>query len=374
MIYLDNAATTAVYPEAADATTKIYTQQFFNPSATYRHGIEIKRILEKSREEISKLLGGKSKNVYFTSCATESNNWVLSTAFKAKNANLVVSSGEHASVFERAKAYKASGLDVRFAPLDRNGNVNVEKLLSLVDENTSLVSILHASNETGVVNDVERICCAVKEKNHKTLFHSDGVQAFLKFKFNVDASGIDFYSISGHKVGAPKGIGLLYAKRQLQPMLLGGGQESGFRSGTENVAGIISLNVAAREFVAATERANVTAISSFIETELKKISGVKIIGENSFRTGYVTCFTAEGTRAEVIQTMCCDKGLIVGRGSACSSKHRGNRVLQEMGLSLSEIDGALRLSYRPENTKEEAFRAVDVLKECIEKMRGHKIG
>lgn len=231
MIYLDNAATTSVCKSAIDETVKIYSELFYNPSATYRGGVECKKIISDSRQTIAGVLNCDANKIYFTSCASESNNWVFSSVIKNQKQNVVVSAGEHASVYECAKKFKSKGFDVRFAPLLKTGQVDESALLDLIDENTVLVSVVHVSNETGVVNDIASICAKVKEKNSKTLFHSDGVQAFLKISTDLEELGVDFYSISGHKVGAPKGVGLLFAKKNILPFIVGGGQESGLRSG-----------------------------------------------------------------------------------------------------------------------------------------------
>jgi cysteine desulfurase len=374
MIYLDNAATTPVCKLAIEETRRIYEEVFFNPSATYRYGVMVKKEIALAREKIAKLLDCNPTRLYFTSCASESNNWVFNSTLKNVKQNVVISAGEHASVFECAKSYKNKGFDVRIAPLNSDGAVNVDALVSLIDENTALVSTIHASNETGVVNDLSLITSQVKEKNPKTLVHSDGVQAFLKTTISIEDVGVDFYSISGHKVGAPKGVGLLYAKKNVLPLIIGGGQEGGFRSGTENVAGIVSLGVAAEEFAKLAKESDLNIIVDTFEKFLIDELGAEIVGKSSKRTGYITCALFSGTKAEILQTMCCDDNLIVGRGSACSSKQRGNRVLQEIGISLQKIDGALRFSYSPQTTKEDLESASKILKKNVNLLRGHRIG
>ena len=277
-------------------------------------------------------------------------------------------------MYECAKSYKNKGFDVRIASLNSNGSVNIDSLLSLVDENTALVSVIHSSNETGVVNDLATIVSQVKAKNSKTLVHSDGVQAFLKTTISLEEVGVDFYSVSGHKIGAPKGVGLLYSKKNIPPLIVGGGQENGFRSGTENVAGIVSLGVAVEEFAKLKESSSLSAIVNDFESFLIDELGAEIVGRKTNRTGFVTCALLDGIRAEILQTMCCDDDLIVGRGSACSSKQRGNRVLQEIGIPLKKIDGALRFSYSPKTTEEELITASVILKKNVNLLRGHRIG
>ena len=376
MIYLDNAATTRVYDEAIKIMEKVCGEDYFNPSSTYPGGIAAKKIINDTRTVIAAALNCSPNSVYFTSCATEANNWALTCGLKNKKGNIVVGGGEHACVYECAKALKSSGMDVRFVPLDRNGRVTPDALAEVMDENTGLVSVMHVSNETGVINDIALLAETAKSIAPRCVFHSDGVQAFLKTDNDVCKNGVDMYSLSGHKVGAPKGVGALYIspKLNIRPFIYGGGQESGLRSGTENVAGIAALGVAVKVY---NEHHNVKSINdnhNLLLNELKKIPDVKIIAEIAPNTGMITAFTALGTKAEIIQTLCAADGVIIGRGSACSSKHSGNRVLSEMGLTQKEIDGALRIGLSPETTSDEILRAVDVIKTNIAKLRGCRIG
>ncbi len=376
IIYLDNAATTRVFDSAIKSMEEVYSIDYFNPSSTYKNGIIIKNKINTARTIIAQKLNCAQNEIFFTSCATESNNWALTCGFKNKKGNIVVSLGEHACVYECVKNMKNSGADVRFAKLLPDGRVDIDHLLSLVDENTSLVSVIHASNETGAINDLSKISTLIKKKNPKVIFHSDGVQAYLKTNNNVKALGVDMYSISGHKIGAPKGIGVLYisSKIKIRPLIFGGGQENGMRSGTENVAGIVALAVASEEYSKLQSNNRVKELRDVIVKKLHEIPDVTILSENCPHNNHIIAFCAERTKAEIIQTMCCDDGLIIGRGSACSSHHSGNRVLNELGLSQKLIDGALRLSLSPLTTKEEVDRGLEILKQNIEKLRGHKIG
>ena len=376
MIYLDNAATTRVYDEAIKAMDKVCGEEYFNPSSTYPGGITAKKIITEARASVASALNCSPNAIYFTSCATEANNWALTCGLKNKKGNIVVGSGEHACVYECAKALKSSGVDVRFVPLDSNGIVTPEALYSVMDENTGLVSIMHVSNETGVINDLPALTATAKTISPRCFFHSDGVQAYLKIDNDVLKNGVDLYSLSGHKIGAPKGVGALYIspKLNIRPFIYGGGQESGLRSGTENVAGIAALGVATRIYRERHDNARIAKNRTLLINELKNIPSVKIIAENAPNTGMITAFTALGTKAEIVQTLCAADGVIIGRGSACSSKHSGNRVLSAMGMSQKEIDGALRIGLSPETTPEEIVRAVEVIRTNVEKLRGGRIG
>lgn len=376
MIYLDNASTTKVYNQALSVMNKIYTEDFFNPSATYKGGRQALAYLNSARDTVAKFLGAKKEEVYFTSCATESNNWVLNNAFKNKKGNIVVSLGEHACVYETAKNLASKGLDVRFAPINSDGTVNIDKLLNLVDDKTNLVSVLHVSNETGAVNDIGLISKKVKAKNPKTLIHSDGVQAFMKINTNLSKLGVDFYSISGHKIGAPKGVGALYIKQgiHIAPYILGGGQEKNMRSGTENVAGISALAVAVETFKSEYDADKINDNYNTLLAYLKNIENVEIIGNSDKNSKFIVCASISGVRAETLQSVMSDSGIFIGRGSACSSAHSGNRVLSAMNVPDSVILGAIRISLSPQTSKEEIITALNLLKENIEKLRGYHVG
>lgn len=377
MIYLDNAATTAVYPQVVDAVKEVYETDYFNPSSTYSGGIKAKKIITESRDILAASLGASSKEIYFTSCATESNNWALNQCLRSKKCNLVISAGEHACVYETAKHLKECGVDVRIARLKPDGTVDVEHLLSLVDDNTYMVSVIHVSNETGAVNPISEISQTVHEKNPSVLIHSDGVQAFMKTDCVPKRFGIDLYSVSGHKIHAPKGIGMLYVSQRvnIKPFIYGGGQENGMRSGTENVGGIVALAKACEVFKSKKSEFLSRNVRAFTISLLKQRLGDGVLIFSPDSAGeYILAFSVSGIKAEIIQTMCFDCGVAIGRGSACASRHSGNRVLSEMGFSKREIDGALRLSFCPDTTIENVKLGVNILCDCIEKLRGHKIG
>lgn len=376
MIYLDNAATTPVYIDAAKAAEQVYLDVFYNPSSTYPGGIAAKKLINEARKTVASALNCSPNAIYFTSCATEANNWALNCGLKNKKGNIVIGLGEHACVYECAKALKSSGLDVRFVPLDTDGRVTPEALKATMDENTGLVSIMHASNETGVINDIASLSELAKTIAPRCAFHSDGVQAYLKTDNDVQRNGVDMYSLSGHKIGAPKGIGALYVspKLNIRPFIYGGGQENGMRSGTENVAGIVALGVATEVYRARYDAQKVKANRETLINGLRSVPDVKIIAENAPNTGLIVAFTALNTKAEIVQTLCAESGVIIGRGSACSSKHSGNRVLSAMGLPQKEIDGALRIGLSPDTTLGEIETAIETIRTSVERLRGGRIG
>ena len=376
MIYLDNASTTFVYPEVAETIKKYYTDDYFNASATYKPAIRIRSALDGARKTVASMLGASPNEVYFTSCATESNNWIIKNGFKNKNGNIVISSGEHACVYESAVYMQSKGYDVRFAKLTKSGTVDENDLLSKVDKNTCLVSVIHVSNETGAVNDLKRLSGKVKAINPRLIFHSDGVQAFLKIPVNVVNFGVDAYSISGHKFHAPKGVGALYlnSNTHIGPLINGGGQENAMRSGTENVAGIIAMAEAAKIYARSYDKQKIKENFDFLVEKLKNIPDCTIIGDPDNNSGFILAASFGGTKAEILQTVMADEEVYIGRGSACSSRHAGNRVLSEIGLSQSAIDGTLRFSLSPETTIEEIEKALFLLASKVEALRGNKIG
>lgn len=368
MIYLDNAATTKPFKSVIQLANEYYSDEFYNPSALYLPAINVSAKLNEAREFINKAMGGGGR-VIFTSCATESNTWVYSSGIKNKKGNIVVSMGEHASGYENAMTLHGK-YDVRFVKLLPNGNIDQTDLLNKIDENTTFVSVIHCSNETGAVNDLKSISQKIKSIAPNALFHSDGVQALGKMPVNCRNSGVDLYSISAHKIGGLKGIGGLWIKDgiKLNPLLSGGGQEFGARSGTENVAGIMCFCQALKEFTA-THPQQIKQMRDHAISELSSIDNV-VINECEEQSPYILSFSAIGTKAEIIQRMLCERGVLVGLGSACASKHKKNRVLSAMGRSMSVIESNLRISFAPENLNDDLKSAFAEIRNCINKFRG----
>lgn len=368
MIYLDNAATTRVSDAAVSAAQEMMKENYFNPNATYKPGVNVKAYIELCRKDIAKYIGAEDKELFFTSCATESNNWVFSYGRKRPNGNVVISAGEHSSVYEPAMRLKNHGTDIRVAKLDKDGRVDIDHLLSLVDDNTSLVSVIHVSNETGAVNPIKDICSAVKRKAKNALFHSDGVQAALKTE-PINALGVDYYSLSAHKIGAPKGIGLLYVNKKLNiaPMLVGGGQERGFRSGTQNTPYIAAFAAAVKDFIKTRDIERTNAIRNKL-IEVFSSAGCKIVGKNN-SSGYILCVCLDGAKAEIVQNAACDKGVIIGKGAACSGSKRGNRVLSAIGLSDTEVERCIRISFCNDTIMDDAVAASKIILECADSIR-----
>ncbi|NCA67558.1 MAG: aminotransferase class V-fold PLP-dependent enzyme, partial [Clostridia bacterium] len=225
MIYLDNAATTKVYDEIIPLINKYLSDLYFNPSALYSQAIQVACDIKRARQTVASILGIDASTIFFTSSGTESDNHVLFTARKRKGTKIIISATEYSAVYNAAMELKQQGYDIAVCKVKSDGSVDVTAFAELLDDNTSLISIMHVNNETGAVNDIEELVRIAKAYNKNILFHSDGVQAYCKIPLNLIKLGVDFYSISGHKIGAPKGIAALYVKKgvHLNPLLFGGG-------------------------------------------------------------------------------------------------------------------------------------------------------
>ncbi|MBQ7642891.1 MAG: aminotransferase class V-fold PLP-dependent enzyme, partial [Clostridia bacterium] len=285
--------------------------------------------------------------------------------------NVITTEGEHSAVYECFRELKTRGVEVRFAPLKPNGGVDENALLSLVDEKTTFVSVVHVNNETGAINDINALSRAIKHKNPNVVFHSDGVQAFGKLPVKIGET-VDLYSASAHKIGGVKGTGVLIKKKglKLQPLIFGGGQERGLRIGTENVFGIsVFATVYDKKAKAISE--NFEKIQGFKRDFLSAVDGcgIKVVSDEKC-SPYVLSLSAVGLRGEVLQHMMEDEGVIIGTGSACSSRHRHSRILTACGYGTEILDGALRISFSPENTREEVLFAAENLMKCYNKLKG----
>ena len=364
MIYLDNAATTKPSKKAFDCASEYVTEKFYNPSALYKEGFALQSELKKARSALlSKIADELSFELVFTSCGTESDNQAIFSF--AKRGNAVTTEGEHSAVLSPFSELKNRGIvEPRYAPLLVDGRVNVEKLLSLVDDKTSFVSVMHVNNEIGAINDINAIAKAVKQKNPRVIFHSDGVQAYGKIPFKL-SKDVDLYSVSAHKIGGLKGVGALIKRKSLTlpAYIMGGGQEANRRSGTENTFGIKQFQYAAEEkFTTLNE--NYKKITDYREkmwSLLDKEVYLRLSTENG--SPYILSISAVGLRGEILQRMADDNGLIIGTGSACSSnaKTRYSRIILACGYKENVADGVLRLSFSPENTANEIETAAEIL-------------
>ena len=377
MIYLDNSATTRPFDEVIDKMSACMREEYFNPSAVYAPAMLAGRILTETREAIASQLGGRVK-VVFTSGGTEADNLALlgtARALRGRKGHFITTKVEHPAVLETAAELERLGHSVTYIGVDEEGTVDVDALVDAVREDTALVSVMQVNNEVGAVMPIEEISRRVKEKNPRTLIHVDGVQGFMRVPMHMNRMGVDLYSLSGHKIHGPKGIGALAMSDRARPMCIafGGGQENGLRSGTENVPGIAGLGQAVRAFARLDDPA-----SDMMELKMRLRDGIlqavpdaKVNGplEGAPHILNVT-FPVKG---EVLLHALEGAGIMCSTGSACAShKKSASHVLTAMGVPDKEIDGALRFSLCPMNTAEEIDETVAQIRKSVEMLRAFK--
>ena len=377
MIFLDNASTTRIDDEVNELIFNVNSLQFYNPAALYKPSLEIANRIEEEKMLLCENLGCNSNNLFFTSGATEANNSVIKGFLTSnKQAEYVFSVGEHPSVYEVANNLKNSGYIVHFVNLTQSGQVDIKHFKSLLNKNTHFISIMHVSNETGAINDIKTLCKLAKSVNPNVIFHSDGVQAVGKIKVNLKDLGIDAYSISAHKFYGPKGVGALFIKNlnKFKPLLLGGGQQLGVRSGTENVSGSLGLCFALNKTIKNLEE-NYNKINGFRKHFITEISNNLInfsINGKEDVSPYILSVSFKNLKGEVLLHMLEDEGVLIGNGSACSSKKSDNRVLKNMKLDKSYIEGSIRISFASYNTQSEievaSEKLIKVVKELTKKV------
>lgn len=370
MIYLDNAATTKPSLSALKKAEIFNEKLFFNPSALYSGGLNCAKEIKAAKESVLKNLGAVNYEVIFTSCGSESDNMAIFGA--VKRGVFVTDKGEHSAVFKSFTELKNRGLKIQFINLNSDGTVNETELIDFVKNNgADFVSIVHVNNETGGINDVNGIAKRLKAINKKLVFHVDGVQAYGKIPYKL-SQDIDLYSISAHKVNGLKGVGALIKRKNLNltPLIFGGGQENGFRSGTENVFGIKVFEYAGAEKYEnlALNYKKVSALRNEFISGLNKDLFTVISGENG--SPYILTISAKGLRGEVVMHALEAEGIIVGNGSACSSKNRFSRVIEACGYKNDILDGVIRISFSVYTTMEECKTAVTVINNTVEKLKG----
>ncbi len=356
-IYLDNAATTQVCSEAAQAALDAMTLHYGNPSSTHTAGREAAKLLERARAQVSHALGCRSDELVFTSCGSEGDNWAIKcgAAYQSRIGRHIVSSGaEHAAVLRSLDYLESRGYEVTRLKPRSDGSVAVEDVVSALRPDTCLVSLMLVNNETGAVSDISGIAKAVRAVNPNTLIHTDAVQAFLKLPFSASSLGADLVTVSGHKVHAPKGIGALYIRSglRLPPLIHGGGQEQGRRSGTEALP-LIAAFGAACAAAEATLEPDLRRMES-----LRKRAAERLLAENGMLqiigggAPHILSVSLPGWRSEVLMNFLEAEGIYVSNSSACQKGGRSH-VLDAMGLSVPVIDGALRVSLSRFTTEEE---------------------
>lgn len=376
-IYFDNSATTRVCLEAAEAALQTMTEGYGNPSSAHHLGALAARELSAARQTIADCLKARPEEINFLSCGTEANNTVLLGAVQLdpKRRRILVSAVEHPSVQQPAKYLLSKGFDVHFLPVDGQGIVQLDAAAELLDEKTALISVMQVNNETGAVQPLPQIGALVREKAPQALFHVDGVQAFCRLPAELKLWQADAYSMSGHKIHAPKGIGALWLRSgcRIPPLLLGGGQEKGFRSGTEAMPNIMAFAAAARiahggmdGYAAQMQRVKLTLLR-----ELQRLlPQVKVNGPAPDESApHIVNLSFPGCRSEVLLHYLEEKGVYVSAGSACDSRSsKGSPVLAAMGLPAERVDSALRFSFSRFSTEEEAQAAAQIIAAAVDEV------
>lgn len=377
-VYFDNSATTRCYEEVRDIVIKTMMEDFGNPSAMHRKGIEAERYVRKSAEILAGILKVSEKEILFTSGGTESNNLALigsAMANRRKGNHIITTAVEHAAVSQPIAFLKEQGFDVTVIPVDSHGVVRTDILEDALRPDTILVSTMMVNNETGAVMPVEKIGSLIREKCPNALYHVDAIQGFGKFRIYPKKWGIHLLSVSSHKIHGPKGVGFLYidSKAKVQPLILGGGQQNGMRSGTDNVPGIAGLGVAAQKIYKYLDQ-NVEHLYELKERMADGLNHLDnvVINGLPLREGAPQILSVSflGVRSEVLLHALEEKQIYISAGSACSSHRRKpSSTLSAMGMKASQIENTVRISFSEENTFEEVDYCLQVLKEILPVLR-----
>ncbi|MBE5969816.1 MAG: cysteine desulfurase [Lachnospiraceae bacterium] len=376
-IYMDNSATTKVADEVKEIVLKVMTEDFGNPSSKHIKGVEAEKYIKDAKQIIASSLKVKDKEIFFTSGGTESNNLAIigaANAYKRSGNHIITSKIEHPSVINPFVYLEEQGFDVSYVGVDSQGHIDEEELKSLLRPDTILVSFMMTNNEVGATQDVKRLVDIIRENNKATIIHVDAVQAYAKYKIFPSKWGVDLLSVSGHKLHGPKGIGFLYIKEKtkIKPIILGGNQQDGIRSGTENVPGIAGLGLAAKlAYEGFDEKiAHMREIRDFMSKEFAGIEGVSVNNETGDNAPHIVSASFEGVKSEVFLHSLEDKGIYVSSGSACSTHKRApSGTLVALGVKKELLDCTLRFSLCDENTMDEAKYVVEAVKELYPKLK-----
>ena len=365
LCYFDYAATTPVRPEAAQAMVEAMGQ-FGNPSSRYPWGRQAAERVKGYRETVARALGCAPGEVYFTSCGTESDNWAIRKGVelnRRKGKHIVTTAIEHAAVLETCRELEGQGYEVTYLKPDKTGRITAEAAAAALRPDTALVSMMLVNNEVGFVLPVADCVRAVKAYDSRILFHCDAVQGFLKLPYSVASLGVDLAAVSGHKLGALKGVGAMYVKKgvRLRPMITGGGQEDGMRSGTEATVQLAGFAAACEAAIADKTRIERTAAIKEYTLERLKAALPKLEVISAGDAAHICAVTLPGYKSEVIVRVLGDQGICISSGSACH-KGKPSHVFAALGLPKPWLDGALRISFSPDSTREEADRLVSALK------------
>ncbi len=358
-VYFDNSATTRVSDEAAAAVMKMMTEEYGNPSSTHTLGRHAKAALDEARKNVANAIGALPEEVFFTSGGTEADNWALMSAaelMRHRGRHIITTAVEHDAVLKTAAKLEKIGYEVSYIGTDDAGRIDMQAFKAALRDDTVLVSAMLVNNETGAVNDIAAISRELRMRRSSALLHTDAVQAFCKIPFTVKSLGADLVTLSSHKIHGPKGVGALYVKKglRLPPLLLGGGQERGYRSGTEGLPNIVGFGVAAkigRDLLPQTEK-KLRALREYTKNRVTELIPEAVtIGEGD--APHILSISLPGYKSEVLMNYLDAEGICVSKSSACKKGGRSH-VLEAMRIPNEIIDGALRVSFSRMNTMEEA--------------------
>ncbi len=375
MIYADNSATTRTKPEVLDKMLPYFTEHYGNPSSLYAFAYDAKRAVENAREEVAKVIGARAKEIFFTSCGSESDNWVLrgvTSKLRDKGNHIITSCIEHPAIMETCKSLEKNGVRVTYLPVDEYGSVSVEDLKAAICDETILISIMTANNEIGTIQPIREIGAVAKEKG--IFFHTDAVQAYGHIPIDINEMNIDFLSLSGHKIGAPKGIGALYIRSgiRIDNLIFGGGQEKRRRAGTENVPYIVALGEAAR---LANEHMSenierLTKMRDALIQRVLKIPYTRLTGHPTNRLPGLCSIVIEGIEGEALLLNMFNEGICASSGSACSSGSLDpSHVLLSIGLPHHIAHGSLRLSLGEDNADGDEIKIAEAVEKVSARLR-----
>ena len=381
--YFDNSATTRVLDSVKDIVVKTMTEDYGNPAAKHRKGMEAEQYIREARKIIADSMKVQEKEILFTSGGSESNNMALiGTAWANQRAgkHIISTAIEHPSVYNPLGVLEELGFEVTILPVDHDGHISLKELEEAIRPDTILVSTMYVNNEVGAVEPVEEISRVIKAKNPSALYHVDAIQAYGKYVIRPKKQGIDLLSVSSHKIHGPKGVGFLYIRNgvKIKPLIYGGGQQAGMRSGTENVPGVAGFGAAVKEMYTdhAEKIQKLIGLKDYMTDRLGEIEGTVINSKKGEASApQIVSVSFEGVRSEVLLHALEDKGIYVSSGSACSSNHPGiSGTLKGIGVAQKLLDSTIRISFSIFNTKEEVDYTIDVLKELVPVLRRYQRG
>lgn len=373
-VYFDNGATTKVYPEVRDLMVRVMDEDYGNPSSLHMKGVEAEKHIKTATTQIAKALKVDDKEVFFTSGGTEANNMAIigaALANRRSGKHIISTDIEHDSVTSTLEFLKKEGFEITYISVDSLGYINLEQLEKAIRPDTILVTTMFINNEVGTIQQVDIISKIIKKTNIKTLYHIDAIQAFGKVPVLPRIIGVDMVSISAHKIHGPKGCGALYIKNNthIVPIIYGGGQQRGFRSGTENVPAIAGFGIAC-ELTINKLQENIIKMKLIKKTFLDKVEEFENVSNNSGNAPHVASVSFMGVGSEVMLHALEERGIFVSAGSACSSNKKvGSKTLRAMGLEKEKLESTLRFSFHENNTLEEIEYTIKVIRELLPMLR-----